>query len=139
MLHTINCVQNAIQCARENIRDYDASYMNDERKQRALNDSKYVYDVANSYIDESMITCVCNYEKMTLIENELRELYRFAHARNFTFKSNHVENETFHVAYSITYDDNEKQFVTMIVKFDDTKHVYKTFNNFIVMNEIEIY
>lgn len=129
MLHTINCVQNAIQCARENLRDANIHTT-----------TRMIYIVANDYIDESTITCTCVYEYSSIIENELRDLYRESHFINFQIKSHYVEQfDVYHVAYSTTYDDNSIAFESMIVKFNYFQNSRSSFRNFDMINEIDIY
>ena len=127
MLHTINCVSNAIKCTYEN------------NAHATQTTTREFYEIANMYIDESIVTCVCNYERISIIENELRELYKFAHVYNFQIKSSYIEQfDIYHVAYSHTYDDNSIAFESMIVKFNDEKS-FKTFHNFDMLNEIDLY
>lgn len=139
MKHTILCAQNAIQCARENTRD--DSTIDDDVRARKLNDSQYIYDVANYYIDTQSITCVCEYEHASQIHIELRELYRFAHSTNFEFRAKYIESiDVYHVIYEITYDDATTQTTSMIVRHNDYKNksTFENFTTFDLLNDIEI-
>ncbi len=140
MMHTIECAQNAIQCAYENIRD-DKSISNELRNTILnANNSRSIYNIASSYIDDKMIDCECEYAYATIIENELRDLYRNSHFLNFQIKCYYIKSiDLYHVAYSMTYDDNSIAFESMIVRFEYFKSTMSTFHNFEMINEIDIY
>lgn len=144
MMHTINCIQNAIQCAFENVRDanIDTQYYNRRFAQNNefIDDStKNIYEIACTYIDDDTITCVCEYEYASQIERELRELYVHANA-NVSIKSRYVrEIDLFHVICDIHYyDDNEHQMFAMICDVNDVTKYNSSFDTFKMINEIEI-
>ena len=138
MRHSIHCALNAINCAYENIYDDETQLI--ETRIAKMNDTQYVYDVALSYIENDSINCVCVYEHSTMIENELRELYRFAHLINFECKMIYVQTfDLYHLIYTLTYDDNEKTTTSMIVRFNDDKSTMKSFETFELINDIEIW
>lgn len=126
MMHTIECAQNAIQCAREN--NANATHTT----------TIEFFEIANMYIDENIVTCVCEYEYASRIERELRELY--SNVREFQIKTKYVrEYDLFNVVFTYKYDyDYANEIYSMIVKFDDKKHSMKIFDNFVVINEFTI-
>ena len=126
MMHTIECAQNAIQCAREN--NANATHTT----------TIEFYEIANMYIDENIVTCVCEYEYASRIERELRDLY--SNVREFQIKTKYVrEYDLFNVVFTYKYDyDYANEIYSMIVKFDDKKHSMKIFDNFVVINEFTI-
>ena len=127
MMHTIECAQNAIQCAREN--NANATHTT----------TIEFFEIANMYIDENIVTCVCEYEYASRIERELRALY--SNVVEFRIKTKYVrEYDLYNVVYAYKYDsfDTSNFIESMIVKFDDTKHSMKLFETFVVVNEFSI-
>lgn len=121
MKHEIDCCLNAIQCARENYRDANINAT-----------TMHIYDVANMYIDDDVISCECVARLMKRIENEIRELYVNIH--NFEFKFERVANTTmFHILYKFDelIDSTFVQFVeTMIVETNNVTKYNSNFTNF---------
>jgi hypothetical protein len=121
MKHEIECAQNAIECAIENARDANVELTNYQ-----------IFDVANSYINDDVISCECVEKLMKRIENEIRELYTNIH--NFEFKYERVEKTTmFHILYS--FDEfneySSTKFVeTMIIETNDVTKYNSNFTNF---------
>lgn len=133
MKHEIECALNAIECARENVRDAT----NDEK---LLNDSHYIYDIANMYIDDDVVSCECVEHLKKRIENEIRELYVNIH--NFEFRIERIEKTTmFHLLYSFDEfinNDTYKYMNSMIVETNNVTKYNSNFNNFRSMNELYI-
>lgn len=141
--HTIECAQNAIQCAYENVRDanIDISLRNEKyntNEKLIDNSTKSIYEIASTYIDDE--SCVCEYEYASRIERELRELYVNARV-NVSIKSRYVRAiDMFHVICDIYYyDDNEHQTFAMICDINDVTQFNSNFDNFKMIDEIEIY
>jgi hypothetical protein len=133
MKHEIECALNAIQCARENVRD-----ANDEKLNRKLNDSQYIYDIANMYIDDDVITCECAQRQIERMKNELRNLYD-ARYRNLRIEISHVYKTTTYqilITYQIDHDDT--YIDAMIVDSNDVTLMNSNFNTFRVINEMNI-
>lgn len=129
MKHEIECALNAIECARENARDANVE----------LN-SIQIYDVANMYIDDDVITCECVDHLQKRIENEIRELYVNIH--NFEFRIERIEKTTmYHLLYSFDEfinNDTYKYMNSMIVETNDVTKYNSNFNNFRSLNELYI-
>jgi hypothetical protein len=133
MKHEIECALNAIECARENVRD-----ANDEKLNRKLNDSQYIYDIANMYIDDDVITCECAQRQIERMKNELRNLYD-ARYRNLRIEISHVYKTTTYqilITYQIDHDDT--YIDAMIVDSNDVTLMNSNFNTFRVINEMNI-
>jgi hypothetical protein len=122
MKHEIECCLNAIECARENYRDANIE----------LNSSIQIYDVANMYIDDDVITCNCVEKLMKRVENELRVLYTNIH--NFEFKYERVAQTTmFHIIFAFDeFISNEtfRYVETMIIETNDITKYNSNFTNF---------
>jgi hypothetical protein len=131
MKHDIECVLNAIECARENARDENVELT-----------TYQIYDVANSYINEQLITCECEtrlnktskqYRARMIekIERELRELY----TQHIEIETRYIMNEMYHVVFSyIDYDT--RVFSSMIVSTYDLTN--SNFKNFIIIDEMHV-
>lgn len=144
MMHTIDCIQNAIQCAFENVRDanIDTQYYNRRfgTNNEFIDDStKNIYEIASTYIDDETITCTCEYHYASLIKIELRDLYVNANA-NVSIKTRYVKQiDMFHVICDIHfYDENEHQIFAMICDVNDVTKYNSSFDTFKMIDEIEI-
>jgi hypothetical protein len=128
MKHEIDCVLNAIQCARENARDANVELTTFQ-----------IYDVANSYINDNVISCECVERLHKRIEIEIRALYTNIH--NFEFKIERIHDTTMHHVL-FTFDEfieNEtyKYVESMIIETNNVSQ-RDAFKNFYSLNNLYI-
>ena len=145
MKHDIQCVQYAIECARENVRDANIeiarrNFEFHENAQYIDDSTRAIYIIANDYIDDQMITCHCIARIKNVVYNELRECYdsQFRDIDDLYIEIYNIENTTqFHVVVTYTYA-NEKYIDSMIVETTFEKTYFEMFKTFHILNEINI-
>lgn len=129
MKHDIECVLNAIECATLNARDAHVELSTIQ-----------IYDVANMYINDDVISCECTQRLIKRIENEIRELYTNTH--NFEFKCERINDTTmFHVLYAFDefIDSNSYKYMnSMIIETNNVTTFNSNFKNFRSLNELYI-